>query len=225
MTLLDRTRSRAGEDRDTGARGRAPRHTGAGAATGAGQPRARRSRDRPADPATAPPIVDSVLRSDGQPLDDQSRSVMESRCGHDFGAVRLHTRCDVEQIAPGRPSPLPPTEAAFDAMVSSHYTFFREEFRNDVAFLRKVEDGRCSGTFDRTVYFLQAAKQHQPAPKSSMKVSSTASTTADSYPVSEAIALTSVSVASEMFVVRSFTASNISRATRTASGSGTEVES
>ncbi|MFG1643350.1 DUF4157 domain-containing protein [Amycolatopsis sp. NPDC049252] len=44
-----------------------------------------------ADLATAPPIVDSVLRAEGQPLDNQSRSVMESRFGHDFGAVRLHT--------------------------------------------------------------------------------------------------------------------------------------
>ena len=39
----------------------------------------------------APPIVDSVLRSGGQPLDATSRSAMQSRFGRDFGDVRLHT--------------------------------------------------------------------------------------------------------------------------------------
>lgn len=46
----------------------------------------------PADePDVAPPIVDSVLRSAGQPLDDQSRTHLESRFGHDLSSVRLHT--------------------------------------------------------------------------------------------------------------------------------------
>jgi hypothetical protein len=40
---------------------------------------------------TAPPIVDSVLRSSGAPLPDSTRSFMESRFGHDFSAVRVHT--------------------------------------------------------------------------------------------------------------------------------------
>ena len=40
---------------------------------------------------TAPPIVDQVLRSSGQPLDDATRSSMEPAFGHDFSFVRMHT--------------------------------------------------------------------------------------------------------------------------------------
>ena len=42
-------------------------------------------------PETAPPIVHDVLRSPGRPLDDATRGLMESRFGHDFSGVRLHT--------------------------------------------------------------------------------------------------------------------------------------
>lgn len=40
---------------------------------------------------TLPPIVDHVLRSPGHPLDSRTRTFMESRLGHDFGQVRVHT--------------------------------------------------------------------------------------------------------------------------------------
>jgi hypothetical protein len=56
--------------------------------------RARRLRRSPAgSPAQqlAPPIVHEVLRSPGRPLDAAARTVMESRLGHDFGSVRVHT--------------------------------------------------------------------------------------------------------------------------------------
>jgi hypothetical protein len=36
-------------------------------------------------------IVDEALRSQGQPLDQQTRAFMEPRLGHDFGKVRVHT--------------------------------------------------------------------------------------------------------------------------------------
>ncbi len=39
----------------------------------------------------APPIVHETLRSSGQPLDAATRSLMESRFGHDFSRVRVHT--------------------------------------------------------------------------------------------------------------------------------------
>ncbi|WP_457580085.1 eCIS core domain-containing protein [Ensifer canadensis] len=39
----------------------------------------------------APPIVDEVLRSSGDPLDDRTRASMEARFGHDFSGVRVHT--------------------------------------------------------------------------------------------------------------------------------------
>lgn len=40
--------------------------------------------------SAAPPIVDDVLRSPGEPLDQHTRHFMESRFGHDFGGVRVH---------------------------------------------------------------------------------------------------------------------------------------
>lgn len=39
----------------------------------------------------APSIVQDVLRSPGQPLDTQTRAFMESRFGHDFSQVRIHS--------------------------------------------------------------------------------------------------------------------------------------
>jgi hypothetical protein len=38
-----------------------------------------------------PPIVHEVLRSPGRPLDSTTRTFMETRFGHDFSHVRLHT--------------------------------------------------------------------------------------------------------------------------------------
>jgi hypothetical protein len=38
-----------------------------------------------------PPIVHEALRSPGQPLDSAKRTFFESRSGHDFSAVRVHT--------------------------------------------------------------------------------------------------------------------------------------
>jgi hypothetical protein len=39
----------------------------------------------------APPIVQEVLASPGQPLDPATRTFMDSRFGHDFSHVRVHT--------------------------------------------------------------------------------------------------------------------------------------
>jgi hypothetical protein len=41
-------------------------------------------------PVAAPPAVEKVLRSQGQPLDPRERRVFEPRFGHDFGSVRVH---------------------------------------------------------------------------------------------------------------------------------------
>jgi hypothetical protein len=41
--------------------------------------------------SVVPPIVHEVLRSPGQPLDPAGRVFMESRFGHDFSRVRIHT--------------------------------------------------------------------------------------------------------------------------------------
>jgi hypothetical protein len=42
-------------------------------------------------PVAVPNVVRDVLRSSGQPLDSGTRQGMESRFGHDFGGVRIHT--------------------------------------------------------------------------------------------------------------------------------------
>jgi hypothetical protein len=44
-----------------------------------------------ADGVTVPPIVQEVLSSPGQPLDSITSQFMESRFGHDFSKVRVHT--------------------------------------------------------------------------------------------------------------------------------------
>jgi hypothetical protein len=43
------------------------------------------------EPTTVPPIVHEVLRSPGQPLEPATRVFMESRFGHDFSSVRVHS--------------------------------------------------------------------------------------------------------------------------------------
>ncbi|HEV2387308.1 MAG TPA: DUF4157 domain-containing protein [Candidatus Acidoferrales bacterium] len=47
----------------------------------------------------APPIVDEVLRSPGQPLDSATRAFMESRFGHDFSRVRVHADAQAAESA------------------------------------------------------------------------------------------------------------------------------
>ena len=46
-----------------------------------------------------PPIVHEVLRSPGQPLDDQSRGYFEPKFGADFSQVRVHTDSDAGRSA------------------------------------------------------------------------------------------------------------------------------
>jgi hypothetical protein len=46
-----------------------------------------------------PPIVRDVLRSNGQPLDVQTRKFMESRFGHNFSSVRVHTDAKAAESA------------------------------------------------------------------------------------------------------------------------------
>ncbi len=50
-------------------------------------------------PSVAPPLVQEVLRSSGQPLDASTRAFMEPRFGHDFSAVRVHTGPEADRTA------------------------------------------------------------------------------------------------------------------------------
>lgn len=46
-----------------------------------------------------PPMVHEVLNSPGQPLDTATRGLMESRFGHDFSQVRIHTNAKAAESA------------------------------------------------------------------------------------------------------------------------------
>lgn len=59
----------------------------------------RRSGEKQAGPSTAPPIVHEVLGSPGQSLDSATRGFMESRFGHDFSRVRIHTDSQADKSA------------------------------------------------------------------------------------------------------------------------------
>ena len=50
-------------------------------------------------PSSVPPVVHEVLGSPGRPLDPTARAFMESRFGHDFGRVRIHTDARAAQSA------------------------------------------------------------------------------------------------------------------------------
>jgi len=54
------------------------------------EPLLRKASSESASIGTAPPIVDEVLQSPGQPLDPATRRFMEGRFDHDFGNVRVH---------------------------------------------------------------------------------------------------------------------------------------
>jgi hypothetical protein len=65
-----------------------------------------RSASGAASPSVAPPTVDQVLASPGRPLEAGTRAAMESRFGHDFSRVRIHTdaraaesACEVNALA------------------------------------------------------------------------------------------------------------------------------
>jgi outer membrane protein OmpA-like peptidoglycan-associated protein len=48
---------------------------------------------------TVPPIVEEVISSPGRPLDSTTREFMDSRLGHDFSTVRLHTDAKAAESA------------------------------------------------------------------------------------------------------------------------------
>lgn len=52
-----------------------------------------------AAPTSVPRHVHATLQSPGQPLDSTTRHDMESRFGHDFGGVRVHTDRDADRAA------------------------------------------------------------------------------------------------------------------------------
>lgn len=57
---------------------------------GSGQVQMKRVHEHDAGNRTAPPVVDEVISSSGQPLDVSTRQFMETRFGYDFSGVRVH---------------------------------------------------------------------------------------------------------------------------------------
>lgn len=64
-----------------------------------GQLQTKTARAHSSETTEAPPIIHEVLNSPGQPLDSATRSFMESRFGHDFSRVRVHTDAKAAQSA------------------------------------------------------------------------------------------------------------------------------
>jgi Domain of unknown function (DUF4157) len=58
-----------------------------------------RSSTAPNQAAEVPDTVHEVLRSPGQPLDSATQTSMESRFGHDFSYVRIHTGIQADESA------------------------------------------------------------------------------------------------------------------------------
>jgi len=58
-----------------------------------------RKADGAAEADIAPPIVDEVLNSPGQPLDKTTRDYFESKFGYDFSQVRVHVDAQAAQSA------------------------------------------------------------------------------------------------------------------------------
>jgi hypothetical protein len=51
-------------------------------------------------PRAAPPVVDEALRAPGQPLDAETRALMEPRFGHNFSQVRVRVEADPMSAVP-----------------------------------------------------------------------------------------------------------------------------
>ena len=64
-----------------------------------GEERLQRAAVSPNSVDAVPPIVHEVLRTPGEPLDAASRTFMESRFGHDFSRVRVHTNTRAAESA------------------------------------------------------------------------------------------------------------------------------
>jgi hypothetical protein len=63
------------------------------------QSQARNIKEHAYKEVTVPPVIQEVISSHGQPLDSGSKEYFESRFGHDFSHVRIHTNARAAQSA------------------------------------------------------------------------------------------------------------------------------
>ncbi|WP_430789362.1 hypothetical protein [Actinoplanes sp. G11-F43] len=73
---------------------------------------------------------------------------------------KMCTGVELSYREPATPDPLPDHKDGFDALVTEFYKLLREMIRDDVAFLRSVENHTDIKSFDTAVYQLRTARQH-----------------------------------------------------------------
>jgi hypothetical protein len=96
----------------------------------------------------APPIVNEVLTSSGQPLDTGMRTFMEPRFGHDFSQVRVHT--DERAVASAQ---------AVNALA---YTVGQDVVFGDGAYKPGTSEGQMLLAHELTHVVQQVSPQHAP---------------------------------------------------------------
>jgi hypothetical protein len=105
-----------------------------------------------ATPSTAPPIVHDVLRSPGQPLDNQTRAFMERRFAHDFSRVRIHADAKAAESA-GAVDALAYTVGQHIAFASGRYAPHTQEGKrlmaHELAHTIQQSEGGSSGLLSR----------------------------------------------------------------------------
>ncbi len=99
--------------------------------------------------SSAPPIVDKVLSSPGQPLDSVTRAFMEPRFGHNFSNIRVHTDAMASESA-----------RAVDALA---YTVGRNIVFQESHFRPQTTDGRVLLAHELTHAVQQSATQFHDA--------------------------------------------------------------
>ena len=110
-----------------------------------------------AGPTAAPPIVHEVLRSPGQRLDSNVRSYMESRFGHDFSGVRVHTDAKAGESA---------------HMVNAQaFTAGRDVVFGRGHYAPQTENGRILLAHELTHVLQQSSHRSQQSAQSSLKIS------------------------------------------------------
>jgi len=95
-----------------------------------------------------PPVVNEALRSPGKPLDSATRSFFESRLGHDFGGVRVHTDARAAESA-----------AAVNALA---YTVGRDVVFGAGRYAPDASDGRRLLAHELAHVVQQSSETHAP---------------------------------------------------------------
>ncbi len=127
---------------------------GTGTAGGGGQALAamlQRASLNPSPAHDVPPIVHEVLRSPGQPLDENTCAFMEPRFGYDFSSVRVHTNAKAAESAQA--------VNALAYTVGRDVVFGNDEFAPDTPAGRKL-------IAHELVHVLQQSEQSQSLAKS-----------------------------------------------------------